>query len=178
MLKSPITQPAPNYECPFCTVVEGKEKKSVQTKQQDIIFQDEYVTAFVSSATWPNNAGNLIVIPNKHHQDITDIPYDIYLRVYNVVHQLARVMLEVYQCEGVSTRQHNGEHGGQDVWHFHTHILPRWKGDRLYLRSEERQPQSEAARLEFANLIKEALEKSPIISQLDYLFVHSNPSTP
>jgi len=51
MIKSPITQPPQNYECPFCTVVEGEEKKSINTKQQDIVFQDEYVTAFVSSAT-------------------------------------------------------------------------------------------------------------------------------
>lgn len=159
MLKSPITTPPQKYECPFCAVVEGVDKESVQTKQQDIVFKDENVTAFVSSATWPNNAGNLIVIPNKHYQDITAIPHDIYLRVYKVVHQLAQVMLEAYQCEGVSTRQHNGEHGGQDVWHFHTHILPRWKGDNLYERSKERQSQSESHRLKYANLIKEALKK-------------------
>ena len=164
MLKSPITTPPPNYKCPFCTVVEGVEREGVQTKQQDIVFQDEHVTAFVSSATWPNNAGNLIVIPNEHYQDITDIPREIYLRVFEVVYQLAQVMLEAYKCEGVSTRQHNGEHGGQDVWHFHTHILPRWANDNLYERSNERQFQSESARLEFAQLIRAALQNSPVIS--------------
>lgn len=165
MLKSPITTPPQNYECPFCTVVEGEDKESVQTKQQDIVFKDEHVTAFVSSATWPNNAGNLIVIPNTHYQDITDIPDEIYHRVNAVALKLMRVMYKVYQCDGVSDRQHNGEHGGQDVWHFHKHVIPRWESDKLYERTSERQPQSEAARLEFANLMKKALEKSPIISQ-------------
>ncbi len=165
MLKSPITQPPQNYECPFCTVVAGVDKDSVQTKQQDIVFQDENVTAFVSSATWPNNAGNLIIIPNSHYQDITEIPCNIYLRVYELVHRLAQVVLEAYECEGVSTRQHNGEHGGQDVWHLHTHILPRWQDDNLYERSKERREQCESERLKFANVIKKALENSPVNSQ-------------
>ena len=42
----------PNYTCPFCLVVQGIEdpnNKLVQSKQQDIVYQDEHVTALVAT---------------------------------------------------------------------------------------------------------------------------------
>jgi histidine triad (HIT) family protein len=34
-------------------------------------------------------------------------------------------------------RQHNERGAGQDVFHFHVHVFPRWTGDRLYERDRE-----------------------------------------
>ncbi|MCM3730302.1 hypothetical protein M3196_01295 [Fictibacillus nanhaiensis] len=56
-----------NYTCPFCLAVKGKEdqeNKLVQTKQKDIIYKDDYVTAFIATLWWPNNKGHVIIIPN------------------------------------------------------------------------------------------------------------------
>ena len=47
-------------------------------------------------------------------------------------------MTSVYRRDGISTRQHNGSGGGQEVWHYHLHVLPRWHNDRLYERTVER----------------------------------------
>ena len=44
----------------------------------------------------------------------------------------ALAMKAVFQCDGVSTRQHNEPAGYQDVWHFHVHVFPRFHGDSLY----------------------------------------------
>ena len=33
---------------------------------------------------------------------------------------------------GISTRQHNGSAGNQDVWHYHLHVFPRYPNDGLY----------------------------------------------
>jgi histidine triad (HIT) family protein len=41
-------------------------------------------------------------------------------------------MKQVYDCDGVSTRQHNEPAGNQDVWHYHLHVTPRYHGDRFY----------------------------------------------
>jgi diadenosine tetraphosphate (Ap4A) HIT family hydrolase len=35
----------------------------------------------------------------------------------------------VCSADGVSIRQNNGEHGGQDVLHVHFHVVPRFAGD-------------------------------------------------
>nr|WP_249273721.1 hypothetical protein [Agreia sp. VKM Ac-1783] len=42
-----------------------------------------------------------------------------------------------YGCEGTSVRQHNEPADGQDVWHLHVHVFPRWSGDELYRRDAE-----------------------------------------
>ena len=34
-------------------------------------------------------------------------------------------------CEGLNIVQNNGEIAGQTVFHFHMHIIPRYKGDTV-----------------------------------------------
>jgi histidine triad (HIT) family protein len=41
-------------------------------------------------------------------------------------------MQNAFGCEGISTRQHNGPVGNQDVWHYHLHVFPRYSNDGLY----------------------------------------------
>ena len=60
-----------DYACPFCLLVQGGESK--YNSQQDIVYQDELVTAFVSPRWWPNNPGNVIIVPNRHHENIYDL---------------------------------------------------------------------------------------------------------
>jgi len=45
---------------------------------------------------------------------------------------LAMAMKTAYPCDGISTRQHNEPSGGQDVWHYHLHVTPRYKDDNYY----------------------------------------------
>ncbi len=42
-------------------------------------------------------------------------------------------MKAVYQCDGISTRQHNEPDGNQDVWHYHVHVTPRYHNDGFYM---------------------------------------------
>lgn len=123
------------YVCPLCPIVKGEETQFV--KRDDIIFDNGKVLAYVSPKWWPNNPGNVIVIPHKHIENIYDIPNDLFTEINLVGKKIATVMKREYGCDGVSFRQHNEPAGGQDVWHFHLHVLPRWKGDDLYLRHKE-----------------------------------------
>lgn len=38
-----------NYVCPFCLVINGVENERVQTKQADIVYRDDLITAFIAS---------------------------------------------------------------------------------------------------------------------------------
>lgn len=119
-----------DYACPFCLLVQGSEGK--YNSQQDIVFKDELVTAFVSPRWWLNNPGHVIIVPNEHFEHIYDLLSDYAHRVQDVAREVAIAFKEVYKCDGVSTRQHNEPAGGQDVWHYHLHIFPRYEGDNLY----------------------------------------------
>jgi histidine triad (HIT) family protein len=76
------------------------------------------------------------------------------------VHALTRLaalaLKAVYVCEGVSTRQHNEPAGGQDVWHYHVHVTPRFEGDNFYT-GRVRRPFPQVERLVEARRLREWL---------------------
>ena len=118
-----------DYICPFCLLVQGVENEHVLSLQEDIIYQDEYVVAIVCSHQWPNNPGNVLVIPSEHYENIYDLPVRLAAKVHEVAKAVSLAMKAAYRCDGVSTRQHNEPAGNQDVWHYHMHVTPRYQGD-------------------------------------------------
>lgn len=119
------------YICPFCDWLAGNETEYKQNG--DIIYQDDNVTAFVAPKWWVNNAGSVIIIPNRHYENIYDITDESLAQVYRVVKLIASAIRNSYTgCTGTSTRQHNEPDGNQDVWHFHAHVFPRYPNDKLY----------------------------------------------
>ena len=144
------------YICPFCIVIaEGHDR---YTNEQDIVYKNEHVTAFIAPKWWINNAGHVLVLPNKHYENVYVIPEDLHAEVYKVVKKVATAIRSTYGCEGTSIRQHNESAGDQDVWHFHTHVYPRYKEDKLYRNHdnvvlsdpERRLPYAEKLRTYFA----------------------------
>jgi histidine triad (HIT) family protein len=143
-----------NYECPFCALLKGEDRLS---KQSDVLYQDEDITAFISSHWWPNNPGHVLIIPNKHHENIYDLPDDLSDMIYRMAKRIALAMKEVYKSDGVSTRQHNEHDGGQDVWHYHLHVFPRYKNDELYTNQYKARLTTPEERAPYAAKLKEYL---------------------
>jgi len=113
--------------------VEGFESEHAQTKQSDIVYRDNYITAFICAGWWENNKGHVLIIPNKHFENLYDLPSDYSAKIHDFEKQIAIAFKKVYHCDGVSSRQHNEPAGNQDVWHYHLHVFPRYKDDNLYL---------------------------------------------
>ncbi len=119
-----------NYICPFCLFLRG-EDNTINDKQ-DIVYQDLLITSFVAPQWWPNNEGHVLIIPNQHFENLYDLPSQYAYRIQDIVRKIAIAFKHVYDCHGVSTRQHNEPAGNQDVWHYHLHVFPRYEGDNLY----------------------------------------------
>jgi histidine triad (HIT) family protein len=141
-----------DYDCPFCKLIKGQEIEHNQ--RADIVFEDKNTLAVISPKWWPNNPGGVMVIPKKHYENIYDIPEDWLAAVYKTGKKIAVALKEVYQCEGVSMRQHNEPAGNQDVWHFHLQVLPRYKNDKLYQRHEEAKFVGEKEKQAYAEKLK------------------------
>ena len=134
-----------NYICPFCLLVQGIENTHVYSVQSDIIYHDNAVTAFMGAHQWPNNHGNVIIVPNEHFENIYDLPVHYAADIHRVAKMMAIAMKAVYACDGISTRQHNEPAGNQDVWHYHVHVTPRYKDDEFYTTRREFMPVSQRA---------------------------------
>jgi histidine triad (HIT) family protein len=134
------------YRCPFCRVAAGEDLRDNYTKQADIIFQDNVITAFISSAWWPSNPGHVLVVPNDHYENVYDIPDPVLAAIQVMGKRIALALKATYGCDGTSFRQHNEPAGNQDVWHYHLHVFPRYSGDELYVRTYERRDTTPAER--------------------------------
>lgn len=141
-----------DYKCPFCAFAQGQETE--MNKRTDIIFEDDFILAFISPKWWVNNSGNVIIIPKQHVENIYDISNDVLGKIYKTGKQVALAIKQSYKCDGVSFRQHNEPAGNQDVWHFHLHVFPRWENDCLYLNYENKKPASPSERLPYAEKLK------------------------
>ena len=144
-----------DYMCPFCDWLAGNETD--YKKNSDIVFQDSMVTAFISPKWWVNNPGHVIIIPNQHVENLYDIPDELLAAVYIATKRIAIAMRKSYGCDGTSTRQHNEPAGNQDVWHFHTHLFPRYENDQLYQNHENKRFVSPAERQVYADKLRNAI---------------------
>ena len=146
-----------DYSCPFCAVAAGHESGSVYTVAEDVVLRGELVVGCISSHWWPRNPGHVILIPWDHFENIYDLPDEYGAEIFKASRRIALAMKSAYGCEGVSTRQHNEPAGYQEVWHFHQHVFPRYRGDDLYTRTAERFITTPSQRSPYAEKLKGAL---------------------
>lgn len=149
-----------NYVCPFCLAVKGIENEKVQTKQADIFYKDDKVMAFIASSGWENNRGHVIIITQEHYENIYDLPDELNHKVSDLVKKVAVALKEVYKCPGITVRQHNEPEGGQDVWHYHSHVFPRYTNDRLYELINDRKFNPPEERKVYADKLKAYFENN------------------
>ncbi len=142
------------YRCPFCRVAAGEDLRDDYTKQADVVYRDSTATAFVSSAWWPANQGHVLVVPNEHYENVYEIPDAALAAVQVVGKRIALALKAVYGCDGTSFRQHNEPGGDQEVWHYHLHVFPRYRGDDLYVRTRERRNTTPAERVPYAQKLR------------------------
>ena len=151
----PMKHEPDNYLCPFCDWLAGRE--TLSKRNDDMVYQDDFVTAFISPKWWPNNPGNIIIIPNSHAENIYTINDDLLAHAYIITKKLSIAMRVAYECTGTSIRQHNEPDGNQSVWHFHIHLLPRYPNDRLYENHQNSYFAEPIERKKYARRIKHQL---------------------
>jgi histidine triad (HIT) family protein len=107
--------------CIFCQIAAGESPSSV-------IYQDADVMALLDIN--PIQKGHSLVVPKKHYVDIWDIDAEVLIKVVTVTKRVAQRMREVWDTEGVNIFGANGKSAGQDIYHFHMHVIPLGKGER------------------------------------------------
>lgn len=144
-----------DYICPFCLLLQGVANELVLSVQSDIVLQNDWVTALISAHQWPRTPGHVIIVPNRHYENIYNLPLDTAGQIHAASRAIALSMKSAYRCAGISTRQHNEPAGNQDVWHYHLHVFPRYADDQLYTSRPALMKAEQRA--EYARSLKQAL---------------------
>ena len=115
-------------DCIFCRIVHGELPASV-------IYRDERCMAFM--VIHPINAGHTLVIALRHAAHLADLDPKDGAHIFRGGQQVAgalRSQVGGPRCEGVNLFLADGRVAGQDVYHVHLHVIPRYLGDGFGLR--------------------------------------------
>jgi histidine triad (HIT) family protein len=136
--------------CIFCAIIEGRAPA-------EVVFEDEETLAFMDIN--PANPGHTLVIPKRHVRNIYDLDEQTAAAVMRTAVRVAQAIRRALQPDGMNLVQSNERAGGQDIFHFHMHLIPRWYGDGLRLARppeiRRTMPIKEAA----AKISREVVEK-------------------
>jgi histidine triad (HIT) family protein len=147
-----------DYYCPICLGVQGIENEHTLLFQQDLVYKDDLVSAFINSFWVKNNPGHVIVVPNAHIENIYEVQDDLGARIFEVSQQIALVMKKAYNCDGITTMQNNEPAGDQHAFHYHLHIYPRYEGDELHQNMMNKKLVADPSqRLKYATKLRSAL---------------------
>ena len=112
--------------CIFCEILAGRAEGS-------FVYRDEAVAAFMDLR--PVNAGHVLVVPVRHAAMLAELNIEDGMQMFRVAQSVAAALRKTgLKCEGVNLFLADGRAAGQDVWHVHLHVFPRFAGDGHHLR--------------------------------------------
>ena len=123
-----------------------------------MVHEDELCSAFMDIN--PVNRGHVLVVPNRHTAEVTGLTEAEAARIFVIARCInAALRQSGLKCEGVNFFLADGEAAGQEVFHAHLHIFPRFSRDgfRLMLPPNYGKQPSRRNLDEAAELIKQHL---------------------
>lgn len=112
--------------CVFCDIVCGSSPAS-------IVYTGDLAVAFMD--TRPINAGHLLIVPRTHAACLSELDKATGGHLFQIAMRLAEAVRQSgTRCEGVNLFLADGEPAGQDVFHVHLHLVPRFRGDGFGFR--------------------------------------------
>jgi len=109
-------------DCMFCAIAAGRSAA-------EVVYEDEWTVAFMDIN--PANTGHTLIVPRQHARDIWDIDEDSAAAVMRAATRVARAVRAGLAPDGLNLVQASGRAAFQSVFHFHLHVIPRWREDGL-----------------------------------------------
>jgi histidine triad (HIT) family protein len=114
-------------DCIFCKIINKEIPAHIVDENDDVV-------VFLSIQ------GHPLVVTKKHLQNIYELDEHTASAVMREAVKVAKAVRKGLDCDGVNLVQNNEEAGGQEVFHFHLHIKPRWKDDEVILHFPKESP--------------------------------------
>ena len=106
--------------CIFCKIANGEIPSAT-------LYEDEDFRMILDLG--PASKGHALILPKTHAANIYEISDEMAAKAMVLAKKMASKLTEVLNCDGFNIVQNNGEAAGQTVFHFHMHLIPRYKND-------------------------------------------------
>ena len=130
-------------DCIFCKLANG----DIPT---NTIYEDSDFRVFLDAS--PATKGHCLIVPKEHFDNLEELSDDVASKVFPLAKKMMKLLKEKLGWDGFNVVQNNGEVAGQTVFHFHTHLIPRYIDDGQNLNMKPSSPK-EGELEEVLNLI-------------------------
>lgn len=114
-----------NETCIFCKIAAGEIPSAT-------IYEDADFRVILDIE--PAAKGHALVLPKEHYANLYELSDELASKALVVAKKVITAMTEVLGCDGYNVLQNNGEVAGQTVFHFHMHLIPRYKDDSVNIK--------------------------------------------
>jgi histidine triad (HIT) family protein len=116
-----------SQKCIFCQIAAGQSPA-------ERLWETDRVLAFLDIA--PVNYGHALVIPKQHFGNFLELPDDLWLEIGRISRRLALALQKQLSAPGFNLVMNNFPAAGQEVFHAHLHVIPRYDDDGHHLLSQ------------------------------------------
>ena len=110
--------------CTFCKLITG-------ALSSNKVYETEKVLVFAPLKEGIIAKGHLLIIPKKHYENIYDIPNEELFFLMKTIKIISQKLKEHFKSEGINILHASGKAAQQSSFHFHFHLIPRYKDDGL-----------------------------------------------
>lgn len=107
-------------DCLFCKIIAG----DIPSYK---VYEDESTYAFLDIG--PVSKGHYLVVPKNHAVDLQSGTSDDACNCLRTVHKTANVVMDALGATGYNLGLNHGVDAGQEVFHTHFHVMPRYAGE-------------------------------------------------
>ncbi|MFD1707333.1 HIT family protein [Siminovitchia sediminis] len=104
-------------DCIFCKIINGDLPSAK-------VFENEDILAFLDISQITK--GHTLVIPKVHIEDLFGMDEETAAKLFSVVPEIAKAIKEEFGAKGMNLLNNNGSFAGQEVFHYHMHLIPRY----------------------------------------------------
>lgn len=109
-------------DCIFCKLANG----DIPTTK---LYEDDNFAVILDAN--PATKGHCLILPKGHYSNIYDMPEELTGEAFKLAQKIAKRLSKAMNCDGLNIVQNNGPVAGQSVFHFHIHLVPRYKDGQI-----------------------------------------------
>ncbi len=107
--------------CPFCSIIDQKDQGIVLGNELCVFLQEPQEVLI----------GSGIIVPRAHRETVFDLTGEEWMATYDLLKDVKSFLDRTYNPQGYNVGWNVGEVGGQEIFHAHLHVIPRYEDEPL-----------------------------------------------
>lgn len=106
--------------CIFCKIAAGEIPSAT-------LYEDDDFRVILDIE--PASKGHALILPKEHYANLYELDDELASKALILAKKMITKLTDILGCDGYNILQNNGPVAGQTVFHFHMHLIPRYKED-------------------------------------------------